>query len=207
MYFELNVSHTNNEKKRTKKRFFPFLSGISVVTFDSMAKIITAYPEFFTATILEWKNLLQPDKYKDIVVNSLRFLVKEQRIKLYGFVIMWNHQHLIWQMMPGMEREDVQRDFLKGTAKRIKADLRYYHPQKLKEFRVNAKDRRYQIWEKNSLSVELRNEKVFRQKLDYLHNNPVRAGICKLPEEYKYSSAKFYNTGVDNWGFLSHYRD
>ena len=63
-----------------------------------MSKISTEYPQFFTATCLEWKNLLKLNKYKDIFVESLRFLVKEKRIFLYAFVIMQNHIHLVWQM-------------------------------------------------------------------------------------------------------------
>jgi len=63
---------------------------------------------------------------------------------------------------------------------------------------VVKNDREYQLWERNPLSIELRKDKVYRQKLDYIHLNPVRAGICKLPEDYKYSSALFYETGIDN---------
>ena len=81
------------------------------------------------------------------------------------------------------------------------------HPQVLASFKVNAKGREYQLWERNALSIELRTDKVFRQKLNYLHWNPVKAGLCQLPEEYNYSSALFYETGIDNWGFLTHYRD
>jgi putative transposase len=47
--------------------------------------------------------------------------------------------------------------------------------------------------------------KVFIQKLNYIHQNPVRAGLCSHAEEYKYSSAKFYETGIDNGGFLTHF--
>ena len=57
---------------------------------------------------------------------------------------------------------------------------------------------KYQFWERNALNTELRTAKVFNQKLNYIHRNPVEAGICKLPEEYKYSSALFYETGIDN---------
>lgn len=45
------------------------------------------------------------------------------------------------------------------------------------------------------------------QKINYIHDNPVKAGLCKLPEEYKYSSASFYETGIKNWNFLTHYYD
>ena len=53
------------------------------------------WPQFYTATILEWKPLLKQDKYKDVIIESLRFLVFEKRINLYAFVIMSNHVHLI----------------------------------------------------------------------------------------------------------------
>ena len=154
-----------------------------------MESIVTEWPQYFTATNLEWKKLLQPDKYKDIIIDSLRFLVSEKRITLYAFVIMTNHIHLIWRMCAGIDPEAVQRDFLKYTAQKIKADLRKYHPDILENFRVDAKDRKYQFWERNPLSVELRTHAVFLQKLEYIHWNPVKAGLCSLPEEYKYSSA------------------
>jgi putative transposase len=150
-----------------------------------MSQIITEWPQYFTATNLQWKKLLKPDKYKDIIIDSLRFLVDDKRIKLYAFVIMVNHIHLIWQMCPDSDPEAVQRDFLKYTAQKIKADLDKYHPAVLEHFRVDAKDRKYQFWERNPLSVELTTHKVFLQKLDYIHWNPVRAGLCSVPEEYK----------------------
>src|SRR2546423_12625946 len=160
------------------------------------------HPKFFTATIYQWKHLLKPDKYKDILIESLRFMTLEKRIELNAFVIMINHFHSIWQIQPGHKKEDVQRDFLKFTAQQIKADLIKCHPQVLSYFQVNAKDRKYQFWKRNARSIELYTEEVFLQKLDYLHWNPVKAGLCCLPEEYKYSSAKFYLAGVDEFNLL-----
>ena len=118
-----------------------------------------------------------------------------------------NHIHIIWQLQAGVKREDVQRDFLRYTAQRIKKDMMINHSDNIKEFFVNAKDRKYQFWERNLLSVEIWSEKVFLEKLKYIHENPVRAGICRWPDEYKYSSALFYKFGKDNWGFLTHLRD
>lgn len=77
------------------------------------------YIAFFTATILEWKHLLKPNKYKNIILSSLRFLVENKRVKVYGFVIIPNHIHLLWKMEEPHKREDVQRDFLKYTAQQI----------------------------------------------------------------------------------------
>jgi putative transposase len=166
------------------------------------------HPQFFTATILEWKQLLKEDKYKDIIINSFRFLVTYNRVRIYSFVIMPNHLHLIWQIQPGHKRQNVQRDFLKFTAQQIRFDMQINHIEWLKEFAVNAKDRKYQFWERNPLSIDLYSEAVFRQKMDYVHNNPAQEKwqLCMLPGEYYYSSALFYQTGIDNWGFLSHWR-
>lgn len=56
-----------------------------------MSEIITEYPHFFTATNLQWKRLLIKEKYKDIIIDSMRFLVNDKRVIIYGFVIMDNH--------------------------------------------------------------------------------------------------------------------
>ena len=49
------------------------------------------HPQFITATVYEWKHLLKPDKYKRVIIDSLKFLVKDGRIKVYAFGIMSNH--------------------------------------------------------------------------------------------------------------------
>jgi putative transposase len=172
-----------------------------------MTAIITESPQFFTATILEWKKLLKPEKYKDTIISSLQFLVENNRVKVNAFVIMDNHIHLIWQMMAGIKSEAAQRDFMKYTAQKIKQDLIKSHPAVLAHFKVNAKDREYQFWERNALSIELGTLEMLKQKLEYIHYNAVLAGLCNLPEEYKYSTARFYETGVNDWDFVTHYTE
>ena len=76
----------------------------------------------------------------------------------------------------------------------------------LESFLVKAKDRQYQFWERNALSIDLFSEAVLLQKIHYIHQNPVKAGLCKYAEDYKYSSAWFYETGTDNFGFVAHVR-
>ena len=84
-------------------------------------------------------------------------------------------------------------------------ELRNHHPAVLAMFKVKAADRKYQIWERNPLPVSLWSKAVFEQKLEYIHLNPLRAGLVTLPEDYRYSSAAFYMTGKSEWTFLSHY--
>jgi REP-associated tyrosine transposase len=100
-------------------------------------------------------------------------------------------------MQSGIKRGNVQRDFLKFTSQRIKDRLKMHYPGVLSGLEVNAKDRKYQIWERNSLSVDLWSENVMMEKIRYMHENPVRAGLCSYSDEYKYSSALLYKTGID----------
>lgn len=72
--------------------------------------------QFFTATIYEWLPLLANDIHKDIIIDSLQFLVSDKRIELNAFVIMHNHIHLIWQPLVGFTSSAIQAFFMKYTA-------------------------------------------------------------------------------------------
>jgi putative transposase len=100
---------------------------------------------------------------------------------------------------------DVQLSFMKYTAQMLLKELRSNDQQTLENLRVNAQDRKYQVWKRNALGVSLWSQPVFKQKLDYIHNNPVKAGLCRYAEDYKYSSAAFYEKGTSEWRFLTHY--
>ena len=163
------------------------------------------WPQFYTATIYKWQHLLANDKHKDIVIDSLKFLVAEKRIELNAFVIMSNHIHLIWQPMFGFTPSAIQASFMKYTAQQLKRSLTKNNIEALAFFKVNKYDRDYQIWKREPLSIELISPAVFEQKIDYIHYNPVIAGLCINPEDYYYSSAKFYYDGTDNFGMLTHY--
>jgi putative transposase len=159
--------------------------------------------DFFTATILEWKHLLADDKYKNVIIDSMKFMVEQKRVIIHAFVVMNNHMHIIWQAVYPYTRDKVQQGMLKFTAQTIVRDLRDNDPENLKQYCVNAKDRKYQIWQRNPLSVLLWSEEVLKQKLLYLHNNPVRANLCANPADYKYSSASLYLGGEDLFGFIT----
>jgi len=165
------------------------------------------HPQFFTATILEWKHLLKEDEFKDIIIKSLQFLVKEKSVVIYAFVIMPNHIHLIWQIQDGFKRDKIQLRFLKFTAQHMKFRLLRTDKSRLEHFRVDTSDREYQFWERNALSIDLWSEAVFMQKLEYIHNNPLQEKwrLSEFPEEYRYSSAGFYETGFDEFGILTSY--
>lgn len=163
------------------------------------------WPQFYTATINNWQHLLSDNKHKDIIVDSLKFLVTEKRIVLNAFVIMSNHIHLIWQPMFGFSPSDIQSSFMKYTAQQLKRSLTKNNLEELASYKVNKYNKEYQFWKRDSLGIELISPVVFQQKLNYIHKNPVKAGLCINSEDYHYSSAKFYHDGTDSFGMLTHY--
>jgi REP element-mobilizing transposase RayT len=173
----------------------------------SIRKISNVY--FFTATNLNWIHLLEEDEHKNIIINSLKFLCEQKRIKVLGFVIMPNHIHLIWQILVPHKNADVQRDFLKYTAQQIKFNLIKKDSKLLDDILVNAKDRRYQLWERNPLWFELDNSITLLQKLNYIHKNPLQPKwlLAVNEEDYCFSSAGFYKGESADFDFLVHYED
>ncbi|MEJ7685029.1 MAG: hypothetical protein WKG06_45730 [Segetibacter sp.] len=89
----------------------------------------------------------------------------------------------------------------------MKFTLASTNAKELEKYEVKVSDRAYQFWERNALSIDLWSRPVFLQKLNYMHNNPVQPHwkLCQYQEEYRYSSAKFYEKGIDEFVFLSHY--
>lgn len=167
------------------------------------------HADFFTATNLNWLPVLQNDFHKQILVEAIKHRVDNETLTVYGFVIMPNHFHIIWRINGNVNKADFQRDFMKFTARSILKFMKMNNDILLPRLKVNAGDREQQLWERNSLSIELYTESVFIQKLDYIHNNPLQNKwqLCEVPEDYYFSSAKFYESGGErDFGILSHFR-
>ena len=81
------------------------------------------------------------------------------------------------------------------------------HTNQLHLYKSGKGDRAYQSWKRDPLSIPVSHLKIFISKLAYTHNNPVKAKLCTYTEEYKWSSARFYWEGIDDFKMLTHYRD
>ncbi len=158
---------------------------------------------FFTATILQWKHLLKLDKYKDIIINSFKFLVDDKRTRIFAFVIMPNHIHTVWKISEELVKSDHQRDILRYISQTILRDLERYHPEVKRKFYVGAKDRNYRVWERNPLSIPLQTQRIIEQKINYIHSNPLHPkwNLSDEPQKYKYSSANFTMRELMSLGF------
>jgi putative transposase len=163
--------------------------------------------QFFTAVCNDWQKLLEPDAFKQIVIDTLKFRVSRGEVKVGAFVIMPNHIHLIWRIQNGFELEVVQRDFLKFTAKSIIERMKSEKGEAaLESLYVGLKDRKYQVWKRNSLSIDLITQKFFKQKLEYVHTNPCQPhwNLAQHPTDYRFSSARYYEGLGDEFGLVTH---
>jgi putative transposase len=164
----------------------------------SLAKIY-----FWTATIHNWLPLLETDNNKQIIIDSLKYLCDKNLITVYAFVIMPNHIHLIWQQNELNGKETAKGSLLKYSAHLFLKQLQQEGKSNL--YAINAANKKHEIWQRDALGIEIYSRAVAKQKLEYIHFNPV-SGKWQLAKDdisYKYSSAKFYETGIDDFGFLT----
>jgi putative transposase len=146
---------------------------------------------------------LSSKENKELIVKYLEELSNRGFIKVYSFVVMPNHVHFIWQQLQKNGKKTPQGSFLKYTAheflKKLKQD------GQSKPYEVNAANKKHEIWQRDSLSIEIVSSGFAKQKIDYIHFNPVSGkwNLAKDYLDYYYSSARFYETGVDEFGFLN----
>ena len=150
-------------------------------------------PHFVTCTVLEWLPLFAQPANAQILLNSLQFLQDEQRLTLYGYVILENHCHLLAR---STDLPTTLASFKSFTAARILDRLKERHSPVLRLLAMHKArhkvDRKYQVWQEGSHPEQVEGEAMVRQKLRYIHNNPVARGYVDDPLHWRYSSARNY---------------
>lgn len=120
-----------------------------------------------------------------------------------------NHIHLLWQLLKRNGKESPAASLMKFTAHHFQKHIREKHPADMANYRVISDSRKYNFWQPDPYWFLLFNEKTTKQKLNYIHNNPLQPkwALVNNPADYYYSSARFYDTGVNDFDFLHHYLD
>jgi len=164
---------------------------------------------FWTDTIKDWKHLLKQDKYTELIISSWQELIQRDQIVIYAVVIMPNHLHVIWEMKEPNGKEMPHASFNKYTSHVILKDLKINHPKVLPYFKVDEKERQYRIWQRDPLAILMDSKLKVEQKITNIHNNPLheRWDLAYRPENYRWSSAGFYESGKDEFGILTHYNE
>ena len=163
---------------------------------------------FWTATINNWQHLLKEDGFKEVIIQSLRTLSERGLADIFAFVIMPNHIHLIWRTNSLNGKETVQASFLKFTAHTFKKMLSGENAE-LSKYAVDAHNKKYEFWQRDSLAVHLYSRQVMLQKLHYIHLNPLAShwNLANNPWDYYYSSARYYEMNEKNFDFLKDIRE
>ncbi|MCB4797222.1 transposase [Tamlana sp. PT2-4] len=159
-------------------------------------------PHYVTFTVVNWVDVFTRQVYKYILIENLNYCIKEKGMIVFGYVIMSNHLHLIVQSSMN-DLSGVIRDFKKYTAKaiinKIKVDRESRREWMLELFskatESHGRNKAYQFWRYGNHPEEIYSQKFLWSKLDYMHLNPVRAGLVEKASHYKYSSASNYVFG------------
>ena len=160
-------------------------------------------PHFITFTVVGWVDVFSRELYKDILCKSLIFCMQKKGLKLHAWVFMTNHVHLIVSTSEGKKIGNFIRDMKKHTANEIIKAITKNNQESRRAWmlnmfeytgRNNNNNEQYQFWQQDYHPICLDSHEKTRERLHYLHNNPVKSGIVWLPEDYKHSSATDYYT-------------
>ena len=144
-------------------------------------------------------------RYKHIILESLQYCQKEKGLIIYAWVLMTNHMHMIIGSTGENKVGDITRDFKKFTSKAILNTLKADMQESRREWMLNRfeyagrnykKIKNYKFWQEGNDAEEIFLNDYFNQKLDYIHQNPVRAEFVNEAEDYRYSSAIDYAGGT-----------
>jgi putative transposase len=164
-------------------------------------------PYFITATVVNWLPVFTNLACCDIIVRALTFCREHKGLRIYAWVILDNHFHAI---LAGPDLPGTIASVKKFTAREILAQLktegRDWLLNQLEYFRAPHKaTSQHQVWQEGVHPQAVPSDEIMRQKLEYLHNNPVKRGLVASPEHWRYSSAHEWLKGaepllrVDDW--------
>lgn len=159
-------------------------------------------PHFVTFTVIGWVDVFTREQYKEIMVESLQYCMEQKGLTLHAWVIMTNHVHLIISSKTS-KLDALVRDMKKFTSKQIIKAVTVNPEESRKEWMLNIfryagtgnkNNKDFQFWKQDYHPVELSTNELLEQRLQYLHENPVRSGLVWEAWHYKYSSAIDYYT-------------
>lgn len=158
---------------------------------------------FITTTVVDWIDIFTRPQYKHIILDALTYCQQNKGLKIYAWVLMSNHLHAIVSAGDEPRVSDIIRDFKKFTSKQIlnqlKTDTQESRRQWMMDhfnFTPNSKGiTRHSFWQEGYYPELISTYDFYKQKLNYIHDNPVKQEIVSKQEEYRYSSAIDYAGG------------
>lgn len=170
---------------------------IKTKTNDMKRKIYPKEINFVTLTVVDWIDVFTRRLYKDLIIKNLSYCQQNKGLKIYAYVIMTNHLHLVVHSDQNL-LSDILRDFKTYTSKELYKMIKANPQESRKKWMLNifrkkgmenSLNKNHQFWQNGNYPVALYSNRVIQQKIDYIHQNPVKAGFVDSPERYYYSSA------------------
>jgi REP element-mobilizing transposase RayT len=154
---------------------------------------------YLTFRVVYWIDVFSRKSYRDLFLESLTYCRNHKSLEVYGYVIMTNHIHLLVRSAAG-DLSGAIRDLKKFTSKAIVealgSNLESRREWILRLLAHAAKRQNkegvYQLWTHENHAELIYSNNFIEQKLEYIHQNPVRAGFVQKAEDYPYSSARNY---------------
>jgi putative transposase len=157
------------------------------------------YAYFITCSVVDWLPLFESPTYRQIILDSLAYLREHKSIELNAFVVMSTHLHAVFWPHGNVNISDVLRDFKRHTSRAISREAtKQAHNEYLQAFAAaratfrSGRGSDYQVWQEGSHPEAIYDDDFARQKIEYIHNNPVKAGLVGKAEEWPHSSARAY---------------
>ena len=155
---------------------------------------------FVSFATVYWIDVFTRQVYFSILEESITYCRKEKGMEVFAYCFMPSHVHMIFRS----ENEDpsgLLRDFKGYTARKIIKTIKENMQESRKEWLLwlmelagakKSNVNKRQFWQHHNKPIELWSIKVLKQKIDYIHNNPVKQGFVTNPVDWKYSSARNY---------------
>ena len=160
---------------------------------------------FITITTVGWIDIFTRLNQKNNIIKALHYCQKNKGLEIYAYCIMSSHIHLLCKGTEGFILSDIIRDFKKFTSKKIVQTV-LDEPESRREWMLDyfkkcceylKRDQTYKVWQDGYHAEIVETNWFIQQKVNYIHNNPVKDKIVSFPEDYYYSSARNY-AGLDN---------
>ncbi|NHF58981.1 transposase [Flavobacteriaceae bacterium TP-CH-4] len=155
-------------------------------------------PYFVSFATVYWLDVFTREVYLKVLVDSIEYCRKHKGMELFAYCFMPSHVHFIFRDV-NEDPTGLLRDFKKYTSKKIVKAIEENPQESRKEWLLWMFERagkkienvtKYQFWQHHNKPIELWSTAVIKQKLDYIHNNPIEAGFVTAPTHWKYSSAR-----------------
>ncbi len=148
---------------------------------------------FITLTVLHWIPVFTRPETVNILLESLKFLSKDG-LKVYAYVVLENHCHFV------VQSKALDRDIARYKSYTAKNIIQYLAKNNVKQIleqlafykKAHKNDRAYQFWQEGVHPELIQGENMMRQKIEYIHHNPVKRGYVDKAEHWRYSSARDY---------------